>query len=737
MTNTYQLVVDASYKGSAAFRKAQADIERLNKEATGAAQKTAAGFKSVGVAAVAGGVAILGAAVAAKQLYGTLREGAALQTTAARFDKLSQSIGTTADAMLGKLKTATKGMISDMELMSSASGIISLRLADNEDQVIRLATVVGTLGWDMQQVILTFANLSKMRLDALGLSVEEVTTKQKELEAQGMSTAAAFKEAVILAGEARLAVGGVSEVERSLRQMETIAQNTGDTFKQVFAVQLTEATGIAVGNVKLVEQALKDTATTAATLTANVGSTAMFQFATDAAMKQLEALGGNIDAVKEKIKQAEAERGGANLFELGFDPKDAEIAAARYEIVLHALNMATRNATLENLDSWSIWADGVAANTAAAAEAAVLNAHAAFLALMELRRGLLADDPGDRGLGWAGVTSDSYQPSPLMPDNIARSNAAAGVLAQVRQADTLSQLGRQFTRTAEAAAGYGSSIGYVNEEEQRLAATHASMLSSFNAEAGAKLEDGLIGADGLVNMEAANKALYEQAQAAGATAGELALLGVATGALTEEQANAALKAAILMERIKQLAAGVTSGDLSIGDAMSGLGDFRAQLDSGAFAGAAGGIEGLASAAEEFANGSYQATLDVENAQANAMINETGELLGGVTGTHYINLVTTSNAPTGTPHNAIGGPVSRNTPHIVGEFGPELFVPSGNGSIMPNSQTEKLLTNYQGGATYNVTVTNYIDGQQAAKSSLDDITRDKMAAALRGLGLGGR
>jgi hypothetical protein len=118
------------------------------------------------------------------------------------------------DALLGKLREATKGMISDAELMASASGIVSLRLADNEEQVVRLATVVGTLGWDMQQVILTFANLSTMRLDALGLSVDEVKAKQKELMEQGMSTAAAFKEAVIQAGEARLDVGGVSDAER-------------------------------------------------------------------------------------------------------------------------------------------------------------------------------------------------------------------------------------------------------------------------------------------------------------------------------------------------------------------------------------------------------------------------------------------------------------------------------------------------------------------------------------------
>jgi TP901 family phage tail tape measure protein len=35
--------------------------------------------------------------------------------------------------------------------------------------------------------------------------------------------------------------------------------------------------------------------------------------------------------------------------------------------------------------------------------------------------------------------------------------------------------------------------------------------------------------------------------------------------------------------------------------------------------------------------------------------------------------------------ASGGPVNSNTPYIVGERGPELFVPSGNGNIIPNNQ----------------------------------------------------
>lgn len=46
------------------------------------------------------------------------------------------------------------------------------------------------------------------------------------------------------------------------------------------------------------------------------------------------------------------------------------------------------------------------------------------------------------------------------------------------------------------------------------------------------------------------------------------------------------------------------------------------------------------------------------------------------------LATFSKAITG---RAMGGPVSRGTPYIVGERGPELFVPNSSGSIVPNNK----------------------------------------------------
>jgi len=41
--------------------------------------------------------------------------------------------------------------------------------------------------------------------------------------------------------------------------------------------------------------------------------------------------------------------------------------------------------------------------------------------------------------------------------------------------------------------------------------------------------------------------------------------------------------------------------------------------------------------------------------------------------------------TAIPMRAAGGPVSGGSPYIVGERGPELFVPGSSGSIVPNGR----------------------------------------------------
>jgi len=66
-------------------------------------------------------------------------------------------------------------------------------------------------------------------------------------------------------------------------------------------------------------------------------------------------------------------------------------------------------------------------------------------------------------------------------------------------------------------------------------------------------------------------------------------------------------------------------------------------------------------------------------------------------TRSINEIVTriSSGTSGIEARAAGGPVSSGRPYIVGEVGPELFVPSSSGSIVPNNQ--------MGGTTINLTV----------------------------------
>jgi hypothetical protein len=702
MANTLSIVVDAVWKGAPAIQKAQADVGKLERDAKGGAAGIGSSFKSaaIGIGAVVG---VLGAAaLAGRQLYATLREGAQLQTIKQRFDKLSESIGTTADAMLGKLRTATKGMIDDMSLMSSASQIISLRLADNESQVTRLATVVGTLGWDMQQVIQTFANMSTMRLDALGLSVKEVENKAAELEKQGYSTAEAFKEAVILAGEARLDVGGVSEAEAAFKRFEASITDTKNAL-------LENAVALA-NNIGLVSD-LNEMATRSG-----------LNRAIKEARDELEALG----------RLGPTERLNLGIAQTTMSVEELEVAL---ETALNDID----NALLYNEGAWAAWGITVSQNSAIAGAAALMAAREVVAASTEMFRALTVGSQLDwmgGAMGAPTVLTSSVRDARGEIRNLKREMDVAFVRhdPDFLSAGTITRATMAYDEATTSVRSFGVAISAAEEAEAALAAAHGRLASAFSAEVMAKPEEGLIDAAGVVNMENANKALYEQAQAAGATAAQLAMLGVATGQFTEEQAQAALKAAILQERIKQIAAGVASGELSYSDAAGGLASFGEALNAGALGDVAGGIEGVAQAATDFASGTYEAELSVEDAAARTAILDIIELIGQASGTFYTNFVVTTTND-GTPSTDAPGRIGVERNAYTVDTRQSGFAGGGGGTRMLEWQGDGGGSGATDSRTaYNVTVNNYIDGQKTSNRQLEDITTDKLRAALNSLGV---
>jgi hypothetical protein len=189
----------AGVSGSA-FNKAMAEAKRRHEEAAGAAQK-----QRMSIADLKAGIDM---AVQALQMlkkgYDFAKEGAQLEFQAQKFDRLAATIGTTGEALSGKLMVATKGTMSQMDAMASATDLVSLGLVNTEKDVVRLSSVVSGLGMDMNQLVLALSNQTTMRFDQLGVAVVGFDEKVKALEATGMSAQEAFTEAFLQQAEEQL-----------------------------------------------------------------------------------------------------------------------------------------------------------------------------------------------------------------------------------------------------------------------------------------------------------------------------------------------------------------------------------------------------------------------------------------------------------------------------------------------------------------------------------------------------
>jgi len=230
-----------------AMNKASKDIDQVKKDIQGVKSESKDATPAVGgfgdklksmmgtAAAAAGALAAVGLAV--KEVYDSAKEGAELEYARVRFDNLAKSIRTTSDALLGDMKTATAGMVSDAELVASAGDLMALGLAKSHDEVVRLTSVAGALGMNMNQLVLTLTNQTTMRFDALGVSVDGFDAKVKALKDSGLSANEAFTEAFLQQAEEQIEkVGAKSETSAGQIQiMESAFKNLGDAIKLTMA----------------------------------------------------------------------------------------------------------------------------------------------------------------------------------------------------------------------------------------------------------------------------------------------------------------------------------------------------------------------------------------------------------------------------------------------------------------------------------------------------------------------
>lgn len=204
------------------------------------------------------------------------------------------------------------------------------------------------------------------------------------------------------------------------------------------------------------------------------------------------------------------------------------------------------------------------------------------------------------------------------------------------------------------------------------------------------------------STESLEEMLYREASAAGAPAEALALLATLTGNYSTEQIEAALKTAAMSEKARELGQAIADGSISIQQARIEMVTFQAELENPLEPqfntdSINTGIEQTAALISEIKNIPLNvATSIVMNGLDDSKrgIGELITLINQVDGRSASASVTVNTSAPGDlgsgssgggkpSGKAVGGPVNEGQPYIIGERGPELFVPNTSGTIVPN------------------------------------------------------
>lgn len=626
-----------------------------------------------GLASMQTGLLVAGAAfgtlaVAAGKAWAMIKEGAALDLARGRFDNLSKSINTTGDALLGKLRDATHGMVSDAQLVASASDMMNLGFAKTEEQAVRLTSVAGQLGWNMQQLTLTLANQSTMRLDALGLSVGEVTGRFKELKAEGVNVQDAFQLAVIEAGEAKLGLLGsaADTAAGQLQQLNASGENLKNTFSSL-ALDLfsaaggIEAVGNAASNLSILAEAKK------------MAREAQAQGLDTGGLDWAIAKGGDWQEVVKEIKSLDAQmKLNANTWgSWAFAVNNGIVTTGKFT---HATATADKAMIAQGQRfrdaSNSLEAYGETAYTAALAQEQLADVDLDYLnaqiianerliemipiaaqAAAEARA--FANQSFNEALG-AGADA-LFSPVHTVSFVTSGGISAADTALLGEYGDLAKKAEREVYELTNGIGTFGMTQDQVNKKLEKANGELAYYQGLMAPIQGISTEYGQRQEGMALNVEAANAALYNQIDAVTDDIDVLGAAGVALGIFTEEQANAALNAAMMETRIKFLAEQVAAGNITVEVARQGMLSFAETLmgnTAPAADTAAGRVRDLREEAKGFEeDGPYESEVLLDTSRAEGKIAALREALRGL-GALAQNALNNAAPPPNnpTPHN---------------------------------------------------------------------------------------
>lgn len=213
-----------AFQGSSA--QASGSIQQMEQGTTQLSTKMVALGSFIGTMAAQAVTALAGLAInGVRQIASALGElvmsGGRISAIQQSFETLATTVQTTGAAMLGSMRTGTRGLVADLDLMQAANKAVLLGLPVTAAQMGELAATATTLGRAMGQgatksfddLITALGRSSPMILDNLGLSVKVGEANETYAKALGKTAAAltdaekktAFYNAAMVAASAKVA----------------------------------------------------------------------------------------------------------------------------------------------------------------------------------------------------------------------------------------------------------------------------------------------------------------------------------------------------------------------------------------------------------------------------------------------------------------------------------------------------------------------------------------------------
>lgn len=171
-----------------------------------------------------------------RELYETGQE---VNRARALFGSFSDVVGNQA-SMMDRLRTVTRGAVSDLDLMNGANSLMSMKIATSADDLEHLTSIAATfsqamgtdVGGALEQISMIIANQSYLRLDSLGIGSGEVRALADQYKAAGMEAQEAFTQAFLTVADNMMPQ--MSEIaDASISQLDRIGASFKNTMDDV------------------------------------------------------------------------------------------------------------------------------------------------------------------------------------------------------------------------------------------------------------------------------------------------------------------------------------------------------------------------------------------------------------------------------------------------------------------------------------------------------------------------